>query len=48
MSTIAGTSAAEPSVDATRMPRVAVIGSPTRTTDMLVGAWLAAGSMPPW
>ena len=25
------------------MPRVAVIGSPTRTTDLLVGAWLATG-----
>lgn len=43
MSTIAGTSAAETSVEATRGPRVAVIGNPTRATDELVEAWLAAG-----
>jgi ribosomal protein S6--L-glutamate ligase len=33
---------AEPARDR-GMPRVAVIGNPTRTTDLLVGAWLAAG-----
>jgi RimK family alpha-L-glutamate ligase len=46
MSKVADTPASEPRtgrVRAARMPRVAVIGSPTRTTDLLVGAWLAAG-----
>jgi len=46
MSTIADRSAPEPRsgrAEAERTPRVAVIGSPTRTTDLLVGAWLAAG-----
>ena len=46
MDTVADLSAFESRVrrvQATRMAWVAVIGSPTRTTDMLVGAWLAAG-----
>ena len=46
MSTGTDRSASEPSnggAAARRVPRVTVIGSPTRTTDLLVGAWLAAG-----
>ncbi len=46
MSTIADRSIPGPRsgrADAKRMPRVAVIGTPTRTTDLLVRAWLAAG-----
>ncbi len=46
MSTIADRSGPGPRsgrADAKRMPRVAVIGTPTRATDLLVGAWLAAG-----
>lgn len=46
MSTIAERSCPGPRTgraDAKRRPRVAVIGTPTRTTDLLVGAWLAAG-----
>jgi RimK family alpha-L-glutamate ligase len=43
MSTIAGTSTAEPTVGASGRPRVAVVGSPTRASDDLVAAWLAAG-----
>jgi len=43
MSTIVGTSTAERTVGATGRPRVAVVGSPTRASDDLVGAWLAAG-----
>jgi RimK family alpha-L-glutamate ligase len=43
MSTIADASTAEPAVRATGRTRVAVLGSPTRTSDDLVAAWLAAG-----
>ena len=46
MATVADMSASEPRTGRAEtgcMPRVAVIGSPTRTTDLLVGAWLAAG-----
>jgi RimK family alpha-L-glutamate ligase len=43
MSAIAHTPAAGPPAEAPRRPRVAVIGSPTRASDELVGAWLAAG-----
>ena len=46
MSTLASISASAPAVEAagaTHAPRVAVVGSPTRATDELVEAWLAAG-----
>ena len=43
MRATAFTPAAELPVEQGRMPRVAVVGNPTRATDDLVAAWLAAG-----